>query len=117
MRYRKLDSLGDMQFGLQQADFWRDVPDAPAQAINTRLGLFAGEWYLDSEAGVPYQTGVLGKYTKATADAILRRTILETPGVLAVLSYSSSFNPDSRTYSVNCTVNTVYGEAAFNGVL
>ncbi|MNO26509.1 hypothetical protein D3C76_163630 [compost metagenome] len=117
MRYRKLDADGDMTFGQQQANFWRDVPDAPAQAILTRLKMFAGEWYLDISEGVPYQGGVLGKYTKDSADSILRNVILNTPGVAAILSYESSFEPNTRVFSVHGIVSTIYGEATFNGVV
>jgi len=117
MRYRRLDENGDMTFGLQQSNFYRDVPEAPAQAILTRLRLWYGEWYLDITLGVPYQGGVLGKYTSESADIVLRDVILNTPGVLAILTYESSYNPDTRVYTVNGTVSTIYGEAPFTGVI
>ena len=43
MRYRKLDEDGDYSFGRGAADFWVNVPDAPAQAVRTRLALWQGQ--------------------------------------------------------------------------
>lgn len=116
MRYRKLDAGGDMTFGLQQSDFYRDVPEAPAQAVLTRLRLLRGEWFLDISKGVPYQGGVLGKYTSKSADPIIRDTILKTPGVSGIASYESSFNPDTRVFTIAGVVDTIYGPVPFSGV-
>lgn len=117
MRYRKLDENYDMMFGNQQADFYRDTPEAPGQAIMTRLRLLSGEWYIDVTVGVPYQGGVLGKHTKDTADLVIRDAILNTQGVMAIVSYESSFNGDTREYTVSGTADTVYGLATFSGVV
>ena len=117
MRYRKLDTDGDMRFGNQQSDFYRDVPQAVGQAVQTRLGLIAGEWYVDVSSGVPYQGGVLGKYTKDTADPILRDTILNTQGVSSILAYESSSNQDTRLFSVTGSIDSIYGETPITGVV
>lgn len=111
MRYRKQDANGDYVFGHQQSDFHRDVPDAVAQAVKTRLKLFTGEWYLDTSDGTPWRTEVLGKYTKDTYDAVIRSRILGTPGVSELLAYSSAFDGDSRALSISATINTQYGPA------
>jgi len=117
MRYRKLTAGGDMTFGSQQGDFYRDVPEAPAQAIDTRLGLFLGEWFIDVTEGTNYVGGVLGKYTKESADLVIRERILGARGVLAIVEYESSFNPDTRVWTAIGRVDTIYGEVAFSGVL
>lgn len=117
MRYRKLDTNGDMTFGNQQSDFYRDVPEAPGQAVGTRLGLISGEWYIDISAGVPYQGGVLGKFTRESADPVIRDAILNTQGVTELLNYESAFDADTRKYSVRGEVNTAFGEVAFVGVV
>lgn len=111
MRYRKQDASGDYVFGHQQSDFYRDVPDAVAQAAKTRLMLFTGEWYLDTSDGTPWRTGVLGKYTKDVYDLVIRSRILGTPGVDEILSYSSTFDGNSRALSISATINTQYGPA------
>ena len=117
MRYRKLADDKDMTFGNQQADFWRDVPQAPAQAVETRLGLFSGEWYIDISEGTPYQGGVLGKHTQASYDPILRDRILNSEGVIAILSYESIYDGDLRTLTARAEIETIYGPTTFVGVL
>ena len=77
----------------------------------TRLELFLGEWFLDTSAGTPYLTKVLGKYTESTRDATLRSRILGTTGVKSLLAYGSQLNRDTRIFSVQATVDTIYGQA------
>jgi hypothetical protein len=111
MRYRKLDADGDRVWGRGQADFWRDVPDAPAQAVLTRLHMELGEWFLDITDGTPYQTRVLGKYTGSTRDPVLRARILGSTGVTGIASYSSNLDRDTRAFTVAVTIDTQYGQA------
>jgi len=117
MRYRKLDPDRDMVFGNQQADFWRDVPEAPAQAVGTVLRLWSGEWFIDQSAGVPYQVSALGTGKMATIEPMLRRAVLRTQGVTRIAAWSSNWNPDTRTYSVAATIDTLYGAINLNEVL
>lgn len=106
-----------MSFGNQQADFLRDVPEAPAQAVMTRLKLLSGEWYLDNSQGVPYQGGVLGYHTAETADPIIRDQILNTQAVTGITNYSDSLNPDTRQKSVVAEIDTLYGPVVVQGVV
>ncbi len=96
-------------FGRSQADFWRDVPDAPAQAVKTRLQLQLGEWFLDRNEGTPYRTRVLGKFTRNTRDPVLRARILGTRGVTELATYSSQTDSNLRTFNVQATINTLFG--------
>ena len=100
-----------MVFGGGQAAFWRDQPEAPAQAVKTRLQMRLGEWFLDTSAGTPWNTKILGKFTSATRDSTVRARVLGTTGVTAIAAYSSTFNPDTRRFAVSLTVSTVYGRA------
>ncbi|MBB3811469.1 hypothetical protein [Pseudochelatococcus contaminans] len=115
MRYRKLDANGDMVFGNGGDSFYHDVPDAPAQAITTRLKLGLGEWFLDLKDGTPWKTRVLGKYTGFTRDPMLRSRILKTQGVKSLDAYSSSVNVDTRRFEVSATVSTAYGQITVRG--
>ncbi|WP_354676745.1 hypothetical protein [Cupriavidus plantarum] len=110
MRYRKLDPDGDYVFGGQQADFYKDVPEAVGQAVLTRLRLLRGEWFLDITEGTPLEK-IVGKYTGGTYDAAIRQRILGTQGVTALIAYSSSLDADARKLSVAATVTTQYGES------
>lgn len=109
MRYRKLDADGDYSFGQGQDNFWRDVPDAPAQAVRTRLNLWQNQWFLDEREGMPWKTEVLGNRTADTRDPAIRQRVLGSQGVSGILEYSSNLNRDTRAFSVVMTVDTVYG--------
>jgi len=108
MRIRKTDENGDMVFGHGLQDFWIDVPDAPALAVTYRLGMELGAWWLDLSAGTPWQTQVLGMRTTFTRDPVIRSRILGTDGVLNIVDYSSDLARDTRAFSVNVVINTVY---------
>ena len=114
MRYRKLDSDQDYSFGHGSADFWQDVPDAPAQAVVTRLHLEQGEWFLDTSEGMPWKTRVLGKYTGPTRDVVIRSRILGSQGVTAIAAYASNLDRDTRAFGVNVTIDTQYGAATIS---
>lgn len=111
MIYRKLDENGDYTFGGNAQSFYRNVPETVAQSVVTRLKLWENEWFLDIAEGMPYIGSILGKYTIQDADAIIKDKILSTEGVVEILEYSSSFNPDLRKFSVSVTISTIYGEA------
>ena len=117
MRYRKLDENGDYTFGGQQADFYRDQVEAVAQAVLTRLKLFAGEWFLDQTEGMPWRTDVLGKYTAGTADGAIRARILGTQSVTSISDYSSTVDRSTRKLAVTVTINTQYGSTTLQETL
>lgn len=117
MRYRKLSPDGDYSFGQQQADFYRNVPEAVAQAVLTRLELFTGQWFLDNQEGTPWRTDVLGKYTADVYDSVIQARILDTEGVTQIDAYSSNRNPDTRALSVTTTIDTIYGQTTITTTL
>lgn len=125
MRYRKLSNYrvennalipeGDYVFGHGARDFWHNTPEAPAQAVVTRLRLNQGDWFLDLTEGTPWDTQVKGKHTERTRDMVLRYRVVKTQGVKAILDYFSDLNRDTRAFAVNITIDTVYGEVIVQG--
>lgn len=109
MLYRKLDTNGDYTFGRGNNNFHKNTPAAVAQAVQTRLGLAQGEWFLDTSVGTPYKSQILGAGTVGKYDAAIRSVILDTPGVTGIASYSSGVDPNTRKATVTCMINTVYG--------
>lgn len=107
MRYRKLVN-GDYPFGGLN-EFLIDSPEAVAQAINTRLSLHTGQWFLDTTDGTAYDPEIVGAHTQGTRDLEVRARILDTPGVEAIVEYSSDFDAAARRFSVSATVKTIYG--------
>jgi hypothetical protein len=109
MKYRKLDKNGDFSFGHGAQDYFVDSSEAVAQAIQTTLALFQGEWFLDSTVGVPWTTEVLGYGTQGLYDTVIQRVILSVQGVDSIVNYSSFLDTQSRLLSVTAEVNTIFG--------
>jgi hypothetical protein len=109
MRYRKLSPLGDYTFGQSMLNFYINVPAAVAQAVQTGLLLWLGEWFLDTSVGMPWIEGVLGKNSQATGDATIQNQVINTQGVTAISSYQSTRNNESRNFQVEVEVQTIYG--------
>lgn len=108
MRYRALDAAGDYVFGRSAALFLVNTPETVAQAVHTRLALWSGEWFLDSNEGTPYLTQVLGTNTRGAYDQAIQERILGTPGVMSIDDYTSSLSQD-RVLSISVTIATLYG--------
>jgi hypothetical protein len=117
MRYRTLDANGDYTFGQNNANFLVDSPASVAQAIQTRLKLIQGEWFLDQTAGTPYNTQILGAGTEATRDLAVQTVILETQGVTEIVDYASYLDPSTRQFTVATTVNTQFGQTTITQAL
>lgn len=85
--------------------------DYVAQRVRTRLQLFLGEWFLDISQGVPWFEEILVKPANiVTTQALIKNTILNTPEVTGIESYSDSFDPVNRKYTVNTVINSIYGQ-------
>lgn len=109
MRVRRLDANHDMTFGRGLGNIAKEA-EAVAQRVKTRLYLLQGEWFLDTDAGVPYLQKIATKPVDLNyAESILKQTILETEGVDSISNWSASLNRDTRRFSITCTVSTIYG--------
>jgi hypothetical protein len=115
MRYRALTPDGDMTFGASQSDFLINSPEAVGQAVLTRLRQLRGEWFLDVRDGTPYATEILGSNTQNSRDRAVRQRILGTQGVTAITLYASQVL--GRAFSVQATVDTLYGQTTVKAVL
>lgn len=88
------------------------VKDAEAvgQHAKQRVMTFKGEWFLNSDVGVPWLTQLLGKgYNPALAESIIKAVIKKTGGVTAITTFSVRFNKVRRQLSAfDITVKTIY---------
>lgn len=117
MIYRKLDANGDYTFGQGSGNFYKDQPEAVAQAVKTRLGLIEGEWFIDTTAGTPYNSRILGAGKVSSYDQAIQEVILNTSGVLRITEYSSGVDPDTREALIDCTIDTIYGTVSIQQTL
>lgn len=110
MRTRKLDENGDVVYGNGFRAYEVDTPLAVGLAVEFRMQLFLGEWFLNTGDGTPWDTDVLGKYTAAKRGPVLRARILGTPNVLTLDTFSTS--TVGRAFNYLATVTTVYGNSS-----
>jgi hypothetical protein len=117
MRIRRLDSNGDRLFGHSRGDFL-DGAAAVVQAIQTRLRLVKGDWFLDTTEGVAWmrQTqgqNILGdRFDRASTEAELKACILGAPGVATMTAFSLVLDHDTRRATVRTTITTDFGAPA-----
>ena len=109
-----LDSDGDLIVPMR---YTRGL-EATAQGIRIRIQMFKGEWFLDTDLGVPYMESA----TVAEADALLgqkfnelkalsafRRVIAIPPGVQSILALAVAFDRATRVMRVEWRVRSAYG--------
>lgn len=120
MKYLRLTSDHDMAFGNGMGDYLEDSdgnPEAIAQAIKTHLLLFLGEWWRNSLSGMPMWQRIIGQrpQNKSIVDRIIIDRIKDTKlsdgryAVISVSNVDSTFDPETREYQFQCTVDTVFG--------
>lgn len=90
--------------------------DTIKQQLELALKTQLNEWYLDTTVGIPYfyadgspndnsDPGILGgKYSAAEISAILRKVILETPGVLSISTFELGQIDADRSITVKSSV-------------
>ena len=81
-----------------------------AQTVKTRLRLFLGEYFRDITDGTDWFGSILSKTTALSAkDAIIRRRIIQTEGVVGITRYRSTFDESTRTFSIDAEILTTDG--------
>lgn len=88
------------------------VSDAEAvgQHVKQRTKAFKGEWFLNSDVGVPWLADILGKgYDPALAESVIKSVVRKTDGVTEITSFSVRFNKIRRELAASSiSINTVY---------
>jgi len=92
--------------------------DVISQRLKIRLEFFRGEWFLDTTVGVPFYEDILVKNPDIpNIETILKAEILDTPGVVELLAFESSFDAQARKLTVTFTVSTDYGTVTITETL
>lgn len=85
------------------------------QRIKVRLRFFKGEWYLNTEHGIPYFQDILGtkSFDNNIIESIFRKAILDVEGVKGLIESSVDYEPTERkinyffkALSINNTIIT-----------
>jgi len=117
MSVRRLDDAGDPIFGRSTSI----IPSGSFE-VATRLGmnlkLMKDEWFLDRTVGVALldvgsgEPRVFGGHADPDFLASeVKRVVLSTDGVSALLSFSLDFDHETRRADVKAVVSDVYGQA------
>lgn len=80
------------------------------QSLTIRLKTFNGEWFLDTTQGVDYYNTVFVKTPNLSAiEAMFKSTILSTPDVNKLNSYTQTFDRKTRQITIEFSVDTTFG--------
>lgn len=94
---------------LTKEDVTQPFTENVQQRLFIRLRTFMGEWFMDTEYGVPYYQRILGRKTpKPSVDRIFQEEILAERGVAEIISFTSTLV--QREYSVKTEIRCVNGE-------
>lgn len=107
---RALDSNNDLIFergSIKLVDEGAQL----VQHVRSRLLMYRGEWFLDTNAGVPYLEEIFTKPVNlANIESIFKGIILNTEGVLRLLSFSMTYDGGSeRRLNVFFSAESIYG--------
>jgi len=114
-------SLKDNEHGIQ--DIFLDETgnlamthdaEAVAQHAKQRIMTFEGEWFLNSNVGVPWLSDIFAQAFDSTlSEAIIKSTIQKTDGVTEIVSFSVNFGRTIRNLkSSGIVVQTIYDKEA-----
>jgi len=106
-----MDDNYDTVFGSGRANYV-EGQDAMLQIIKSRLSLMKGEWWENTDEGIPLWQRILGTsgVNKSVVDSIIQQRILDTEYVKSIDSLISSIDPNTRQYSFTATVTTEFGQ-------
>jgi len=80
-----------------------------AQRLRIKLQTYLGEWFLNTETGVPYYERILRKgVRKQDIDVIFQTLIREEPDVLEITEFSSTLS-GAREYELSFRVRVAGG--------
>jgi len=113
----QLDDLGEILVTNNSLTLTTGV-EAIRQHIKTRFQLFLGEWFLDTDLGVPWFRDILIKKPSfVVVQEILKNTILETPGVLEITKFGFAYNSTTREATLEFSCISSEGPIDFSQII
>lgn len=99
--------------------------DLVKQRLLVRLRTFKGEWFLDTEEGIPYYRNILVKAPlRESVEAIFRSAILQTEGVLdfdrgsdGVAAFALDYDNGTRNLTLVFSVKSEFGVINVNEII
>jgi len=106
---RTLSAVKDWTYGNNLSGYLSGN-SAIAQQINCRLLQFLGECFWDTNAGINW-FGYLGGKNPGGLQLAIATVILNSYGVLGLNSLSFTVNDETREFSINWDVTTVFSKS------
>lgn len=109
MSFRAIDGAGDWSFGSGRGNYFRDAA-AIAANVRTRLLFWLNDCFFALEDGVDWRNLLGGKRPAAEQAIVLqcRTVIIESFGVVKIVSVTSFFATAPRRLTVNYTIDTIF---------
>lgn len=107
MIMRALDSSGDWQFGRGKNSYYTGKM-ALEYNLKTRLREWKTDCFFSPNSGVDY-SNFLEIGTQGMLDQDIRRVTLQSEGILTIDEFESTLDRQTREYTVNMTLGTIYG--------
>lgn len=105
----KLDEDGDVMFTNGGINVTETVADSVTQRLVIKFNTYRGEWWLNTQAGLPYYQEILGKpRQKATVDAIFQQAVVEEENIAELLDFASILY-STREYEMGFIARAVDG--------
>ena len=109
-----LDDTGDLDITDSQLSLTSGL-QAIQQHLQVKLRIFLGEWFLNTDVGVPYYRDVLIKSPNfVQVSATLKTEILETTGVLELSSFEFDYDNEIRAFTLDFKTLTEEGVIDFS---
>lgn len=96
----KLNSAHDLAIGTDGKFEVVTGTDQVRQRILVALRHFYREYFLDVPDGIPWYEAILGSKNRKNAELILRKKVLDVPGVIGIVSMDLSFSNAFRSLTI-----------------
>lgn len=104
-----LDNTGDLDTSNNELTLTTGL-QAIQQHLQVKLRMFLGEWFLNTSVGVPWFQDILVKQPNfVTIENALKTEILETVGVIELISFEFDFNSTTRVFTLDFRASTEEG--------
>lgn len=105
MIFRNIDENGDWSFGKGIQDM-TSANKAIGLNIQTRIQSWVGDCFFDMDAGIDWLNRLGSKNQRTLLELDLKRIIMQSEGVVKLLSFSTDLN--GRSFTANYSVQTIY---------
>lgn len=109
MRVSRLDENGDWTMGRGLANY-AIKSEAVQQKLKTRLLSWSGDWFLDTDAHLPWGLLLSNRNTTRQIEREVERVTLETEGIARIDSLQLIENRGARHVTIRMTVTDIYSQ-------